>query len=163
MHSADYAERRAFRSPRRLTMVACAGPIAICSLQYEHRPADILLRSSGPRPVAVDVTITHTLRSSASSAARGDATAAADQAEDRKVALSGEACAQVGWGFAPFALTTTGGLGQSGDRLASREGRSSEKTASETRHFREVVGNLKYPSNPSAGKKRERGIFVNIF
>ena len=75
------------------------------------RPADILLRGCDPRPLAIDVTISHPLRFSASSAVRGGRTSAAEEAENRKIALGKQACKDVGWGFLPFAVDVTGGFG----------------------------------------------------
>ena len=75
------------------------------------RPADILCRATFGKPLALDVTISHPLRLSASIAARGEVAASAEAAELRKRHTSQLACAQAGWGFRPVAFETTGGLG----------------------------------------------------
>ena len=75
------------------------------------RPADILCRATFGKPLAIDVTITHPLRLSASSATRGEVASAAEAAEARKRLASAEICSVAGWGFRPMALETTGGLG----------------------------------------------------
>ena len=77
------------------------------------RPADILCRATFGKPLALDVTVSHPLRLSASIAARGEVAASAEAAELRKRHTSQLACAQAGWGFRPVAFETTGGLGTS--------------------------------------------------
>ena len=83
--------------------------VALPSLQ--ERPADILCQATFGKPLALDVTISHPLRLSATLAARGEVAASAEAAEQRKRQLSQEACTQAGWGFRPVAFETTGGLG----------------------------------------------------
>jgi hypothetical protein len=75
------------------------------------RPADILLRSMGPRPVAVDVTVSHPLRSSAPAAVRAGTVSAAAEAEARKTSASKAACRTAGWDFVPFGYDAVGGIG----------------------------------------------------
>ena len=48
------------------------------------RPADLLLRSAASRPLAVDVTVSHPLRSSAPSAVREGRSSAAGEVERAK-------------------------------------------------------------------------------
>ena len=84
------------------------------------RPADLLLRSVGPRPLAVDVTVSHPLRSSASSAVREGRSSAASEAERAKVVQSKAACEAVGWDFSPFGIDSTGGLGPAARKLCRR-------------------------------------------
>jgi hypothetical protein len=84
------------------------------------RPADVLLRGCDPRPLAIDVTISHPLRFSASSAVRGGRASAAEEAEIRKIALGKQACQAVGWGFLPFAVDVTGGFGPSARSFCKR-------------------------------------------
>ena len=75
------------------------------------RPADILCRATFGKPLALDVTITHPLRLSASLAARGEVAASAELAEKRKKLAAESACTQAGWGFRALAFETTGGMG----------------------------------------------------
>ena len=77
-----------------------------------ERPADVLLRASADtRPVAVDVTVQHPLRLSASAAVRADVSISTEQAERTKEKARLAVCSQAGWLFRPFALDTTGGFG----------------------------------------------------
>ena len=75
------------------------------------RPADILLRSGGPRPVAVDITVSHPLRPSASPAVRAGTVSAAAEAEARKITASQSLCRTAGWDFVPFGYDAVGGIG----------------------------------------------------
>ena len=84
------------------------------------RPADLLLRSAASRPLAVDVTVSHPLRSSAPSAVREGRSSAAGEAERTKVAQSKGACQAAGWDFCPFGVDSTGGLGPSARQLCRR-------------------------------------------
>ena len=78
------------------------------------RPADIMI-PTGPmgRPLAIDVTVLHPLRTSQNITAR-DAVPGSfcGPAEEAKVRKYGSACSQAGWGFVPFAMETTGGIGK---------------------------------------------------
>ena len=94
--------------------------LEVCIPNSRDRPADILLRSSESRPLAVDVTVTHPLRIQGPTAARGEVCLAADLAEKAKLAASAGACEQVGWAFRPFGVETTGGLGPSATRLVKQ-------------------------------------------
>jgi hypothetical protein len=84
------------------------------------RPADLLLRAAGPRPLAVDVTVSHPLRSSASSAVREGRSSAAAEAERAKVVQSKAVCQAAGWDFSPFGVDATGGLGPAARLLCRR-------------------------------------------
>ena len=84
------------------------------------RPADLLFRAAGPRPLATDVTVTHPLRTSASSAVREGRSSAAAEAERAKVVQSKSACQAAGWDFSPFGVDTTGGLGPAARLLCRR-------------------------------------------
>ena len=85
-----------------------------------NRPADLLLRSVAARPLAIDVTVSHPLRSSASSAVRDGRSSAAGEGERAKVAQSRGPCTAAGWDFCPFGVDTTGGLGPSARQLCRR-------------------------------------------
>ena len=84
------------------------------------RPADILMRHGGILPHAVDVTVSHPLRISASQAAREEAHSSAALAEKAKDQVSGPACNAVGWGFTPAGFETTGGMGPGALRLVRK-------------------------------------------
>jgi hypothetical protein len=84
------------------------------------RPADLLLRGAGSRPLAVDVTVSHPLRSSASSAVREGRSSAAAEAERAKVVQSKPVCQTAGWDFSPFGVDATGGLGPAARLLCRR-------------------------------------------
>ena len=84
------------------------------------RPADVLLRAHTVRPVAVDVTVSHPLRQSASSAVRAGTVSAAAEAEQRKIAASKAACLAVGWDFIPFGYDAVGGLGPAARSLCRK-------------------------------------------
>ena len=60
------------------------------------RPADLLFRAAGPRPLATDVTVSHPLRPSASTAVREGRSSAAAEAERAKVVQSKGARRPVG-------------------------------------------------------------------
>ena len=80
------------------------------------RPADILvLNSSDPSPMAVDVSIVHPLHLSSASAEDTPGTAAAAR-EAGKLASSGQACAEQGWRFTPVCVETTGAWGPGGQK-----------------------------------------------
>jgi hypothetical protein len=103
------------------------------------RPADILLKSGFPKPLAVDVTISHPLRISAPVAARGEATSSAEAGERAKRIAEGNMCHAAGWGFRAAGFDTAGGLGpgalktvrQLYRQLSMRQGRSSVSMADE--------------------------------
>jgi hypothetical protein len=103
------------------------------------RPADILLRSGFPKPLAIDVTISHPLRVSAPVAARGEATSSAEAGEHAKQAAEANLCHLVGWGFRAAGFDTAGGMGpgalktvrQLYRQLSMRQGRSSVSLADE--------------------------------
>ena len=84
------------------------------------RPADILMRHGGILPHAVDVTVSHPLRISASQAAREEAHSSAALSEKAKDQVSGPACNAVGWGFTPAGFETTGGMGPGALRLVRK-------------------------------------------
>ena len=84
------------------------------------RPADLLFRAAGPRPLAVDVTVSHPLRSSASTAVREGRSSEAAEAERAKVVQSKASCHAVGWDFSPFGVDATGGLGPAARLLCRR-------------------------------------------
>ena len=81
------------------------------------RPSDILLRTFGPRPTAVDVTITHPLRPSYNIAAVNEVALAAEKAEVLKRQMYDQPCTSAGWAFKPFGMEVTGALGPSAERL----------------------------------------------
>jgi hypothetical protein len=84
------------------------------------RPADILLRGLSVKPVAVDVTVTHPLRLSASVAVRVGTVSAAAESERHKVSVNKVACAAAGWDFLPFGVDALGGLGPSARSLCQK-------------------------------------------
>ena len=84
------------------------------------RPVHFLLRACGPRPLAVDVTVSHPLRSSASSAVREGRSSAAAEAERLKVVQSKTVCQAAGWDFSPFGVDATGGMGPAARLLCCR-------------------------------------------
>ena len=84
------------------------------------RPADVLLRAVGPRPLAVDLTVSHPLRSSASSAVREGRSSAASEVERAKIVQSKALCQAAGWDFSPFGIDSTGGLGPAARQLCRR-------------------------------------------
>jgi hypothetical protein len=109
----------------------CLASKAGCQPQLEatlpgtqDRPADLLLSAFGPRPVAVDVTISHPLRLSNQSAARGEVASAAEAAEARKLASHTSLCATAGWDFIPFGMDATGALGPKASDLIRRLARA---------------------------------------
>jgi hypothetical protein len=85
-----------------------------------NRPADLLLRSVASKPLAIDVTVTHPLRPSASQAVRVGRYSAAAAAEQAKVAESKGPCLAVGWDFCPFGVDATGGMGPAAKQLCRR-------------------------------------------
>ena len=106
---------------------------------HRDRPADILLRSGFPKPLALDVTITHPLRVSAPAAARGAAAVSAEGAEHSKRFAQATPCHEVGWSFRAVGFDTTGGLGPGAQKavrqlyrqLSMRQGKSSTAVADE--------------------------------
>lgn len=84
---------------------------------HPERRLDLRLNTASAHPVAIDVTVTHALRPSNTSAARGVATTSAAIAEAAKRVESEDLCKSVGWLFRPFGLETTGGLGPAADGL----------------------------------------------
>ena len=101
------------------------------------RPADLLFRSGFPKPLACDLTVSHPLRHSASSAVRGDTDISATEAEGAKNQEYRSLCHAAGWGFRPMGFETTGGLGPSAARtlkqlchqLSMRQGLPSSEIA----------------------------------
>ena len=83
------------------------------------RPADLLVHSfKAGKPLAIDVTVTHPLRTSCAALASGlSPSVDASRAESAKVEKYSEACSRAGWLFMPFALETTGGWGPKARRL----------------------------------------------
>ena len=105
------------------------------------RPADLLLRTAGPRPMAVDVTVSHPLRSSASSAVREGRSSAAAEAERAKVVQSKAVCQAAGWDFSPFGVDATGGLGPAARLLCRRLARAlAMRAGADTATLSENVG-----------------------
>ena len=87
------------------------------------RPADLLLFFViivGPRPLAVDVTVSHPVRFSAASAVREGRSSAASEAERAKIVQSKAVCQAAGWDFAPVGVDATGGLGLSACQLCRK-------------------------------------------
>ena len=84
------------------------------------RPADLLLQNLDSRPTAVDVTVVHPLRPSASVAVRAQRDSAAADAEAQKIARNRVVCEGAGWNFMPFGLEVTGGLGPAAKKLCRR-------------------------------------------
>ena len=82
-----------------------------------ERPADILLHSAEARPLAIDVTVCHPLRLSASAAVRDGRALAAEEAEKAKMASRSRLCEGQGWSFRPFAMDTTGAFGPHAARV----------------------------------------------
>ena len=88
------------------------------------RPADVLLHSTDPKPLAVDVTIVHPLRLSGSQATRDVATATASDAESAKRKANSIPCRDANWLCCPFGVETTGGMGPSASKLCNRLARA---------------------------------------
>ena len=74
---------------------------------------DVVFKTLNSRPLAIDVTIVHPLRPSSQPAARGESPVSATVAEKAKNAHYVPLCnrANPSWGFRPFAMETTGGMG----------------------------------------------------
>ena len=70
--------------------------------------------------MAIDVTVSHPLRISATQAARAEAHTSAAQAERAKHQASEPACNAVGWGFQAVGFETTGGMGPGALRTIRR-------------------------------------------
>ena len=83
------------------------------------RPVDILVSSFiGGKPLAIDTTVVHPLRTSVSISARGLTPGAnANKAESLKCDKYSALCQQAGWLFMPFGVETTGGWGNKARRL----------------------------------------------
>ena len=90
----------------------------------QERPADVLVHTSAPKPLAVDVTVVHPLRPSNNSATRDDGTFSAEAAEKAKSRANAEVCKEAGWVCQPFGVETTGGLGPKADALCRSLARS---------------------------------------
>ena len=102
--------------------------------------ADILMQGLAWAPLnseAWDITVTHSLRQSASTAARVTPGVSATEAEKLKLgALEAHLCRAAGVGFRPFALETTGALGpkaraglrRMAERLSLRSGEAQAVT-----------------------------------
>ena len=105
------------------------------------RPADLLLRSASSRPLAVDVTVSHPLRSSAPSAVREGRSSAAGEAERAKNVQSKGPCQAAGWDFCPFGIDSTGGLGPSARQLCRRLAKAlAMRAGADTATLSESVG-----------------------
>ena len=77
-----------------------------------YRPADVFLPNrGGQRPIAIDVTVSHPLRSSTSQAVRATTGISATQGEDHKAKRMSHLCAAIRWDFKPVGFETTGGMG----------------------------------------------------
>lgn len=76
-----------------------------------NRPADVLFRSAFSAPLACDVTVSHPLRISASSAVREEPNVAAQEAETAKTTQMAPLVRAAGWTFRPMGFETTGGMG----------------------------------------------------
>ena len=105
------------------------------------RPADLLFRAAGPRPLATDVTVSHPLRPSASTAVREGRSSAAAEAERAKVVQSKGACRAAGWDFSPFGVDATGGLGPAARLLCRRLAKAlAMRSGADTASLSENVG-----------------------
>ena len=71
------------------------------------RPADLLLGSFGPVPLALDFSVVHPLHFNAT-LAEGTAGCAAERRAKEKEVGSKEVCRAVGWDFSPVVVETTG-------------------------------------------------------
>ena len=71
------------------------------------RPADLLLGSFGPVPLALDFSVVHPLHFNAT-LAEGTAGCAAERRAKEKEVESKEVCRAVGWDFSPVVVETTG-------------------------------------------------------
>ena len=79
-----------------------------------------MLRSYRPRPLAVDVTITHPLRPSSNIAAVHEVALTAEKAEVLMRQMYNQPCTSAGWAFKPFGMEVTGALSPSADRLIQK-------------------------------------------
>ena len=66
--------------------------------------------------MACDIMVSHPLRHYASTAVRGEPNVSAEGAETAKNLDYRTVCHSAGWGFRPFGLETTGGIGPSAMR-----------------------------------------------
>ena len=88
-----------------------APELEVCLPGSQERPADVLLHRQGITPLALDLTVTHPLRPSASLATVSVPGVEAEKLEKAKAAQSMGPCKDAGWRFAPLGMETTGGLG----------------------------------------------------
>ena len=86
--------------------------------ESSHRPGDIYIPNwSTGRPLALDVTIASPLQSSLLPAAAETAGVAAKRAEERKIVAFGNLTSDSSILFAPFAVESSGGLGNSAKKI----------------------------------------------
>ena len=81
------------------------------------RPADVFLPLMGPRPVALDIGVSHALRPSAPSALRDNTGESADRHEASKRQKIGHICSQIKWTYKPLCFETLGAWGPTATRF----------------------------------------------
>ena len=82
-----------------------------------YRPADIFLPLVGPKPLALDVGVSHALRPSASPAIRDSLGESAERHEATKRQSMGQLCASFGWTYKPLCFESTGAWGPTATRF----------------------------------------------
>ena len=119
------------------------------------RPADILLRGLSVKPVAVDVTVTHPLRLSASVAVRVGTVSAAAESERHKVSVNKVACAAAGWDGLP--ALRRGRVGRLGAIRAQPLPKAGKTPGNAGWGLHILYRPVRGPTHQSGARQRERG------